>query len=68
MSIGKGFSSATRRLLVVALLAGTVVIVIIGSAAAVTFFDNITIGFREAGIVVGIVCGLFNIDKTWQKL
>ena len=39
-----------------------------GDLVSVTFFDNITIGFRETGIVVGIVCGLFNIDKTWQKL
>ena len=38
-----------------------------GDLVSVTFFDNITIGFRETGIVVGIVSGLFNIDKTWQK-
>ena len=39
-----------------------------GNLVSVTFFDNITIGFRETGIVVGIICGLFNIDKTWQKI
>ena len=35
-----------------------------GGLVSVTMFDNITISFRSAGAVIGIVCGLFNIDRT----
>ena len=35
-----------------------------GGLVSVSLGDAITIGFREAGIVIGIICGLFNIDKT----
>ena len=37
-----------------------------GGLWSVTFFDTLNIPFRETGIVIGIVCGLFNIDKTTQ--
>jgi hypothetical protein len=33
-----------------------------GGLWSVTFFDTLNIPFRETGIV----CGLFNIDKTTQ--
>ena len=31
---------------------------------SVSFFDAFTVPFRETGILIGIACGLFNIDKT----
>ena len=31
-----------------------------GGLWSVTFFDTLNIPFRETGIVIGIVCGLFN--------
>ena len=34
-----------------------------GGLWSVTFFDAFTLPFRETGILVGIACGLFNIDK-----
>tara|TARA_B100001063_G_scaffold192487_1_gene183744 strand:+ start:1779 stop:2186 length:408 start_codon:yes stop_codon:yes gene_type:complete len=34
-----------------------------GGLWSVTFFDSFTVPFRETGILVGIACGLFNIDK-----
>ena len=37
-----------------------------GGLWSVTFFDTLNIPLRETGIVIGIVCGLFNIDKTTQ--
>ena len=38
-----------------------------GGLLSVSFFDSITIGFRETAIITGIICGLFNIDKSWQS-
>ena len=38
-----------------------------GGLLSVSFFDNITIGFRETGVFTGVVCGLFNIDKALQS-
>ena len=35
-----------------------------GGLLSVTFLDSLTVPFRETGIVIGIVGGLFNIDKT----
>jgi len=35
-----------------------------GGLLSVTFYDTLNIPFRETGIVIGIFCGLFNIDKT----
>ena len=39
-------------------------VVVWGGLVSVSLGSAITIGFREAGIVIGILCGLFNIDKT----
>ena len=35
-----------------------------GGLWSVTFFDSFTVPFRETGILIGIACGLYNIDKT----
>tara|TARA_B100000676_G_scaffold273209_1_gene291732 strand:- start:1526 stop:1966 length:441 start_codon:yes stop_codon:yes gene_type:complete len=35
-----------------------------GGLWSVTFFDSFTVPFRETGILIGITCGLFNIDKS----
>ena len=71
-NVGEGKEGPGRRILRIcfsfAIASLGAAMVTWGDPMSVTFFDNITIGFREAGIVVGIVCGLFNIDKTWQKL
>ena len=37
-----------------------------GGLWSVNFFDTLNIPFRETGIVMCIVCGMFNIDKTTQ--
>ena len=34
-----------------------------GGLWSVTFYDSFTIPFRETGILTGIACGLWNIDK-----
>ena len=35
-----------------------------GGLISVTMFDNITISFRSTGALIGIVCGLLNIDRN----
>ena len=35
-----------------------------GGLWSVSFFDSFTVPFRETGILIGIACGLLNIDKS----
>ena len=69
--VGQGKEGPGRRILRIcfsfALASLGAAMVTWGGLVSMMFFDKITIGFIETGVYVGIVCGLFNIDKTWQK-
>ena len=69
--VGQGKEGPGRRILRIcfsfALASLGAAMVTWGGLVSMMFFDKITIGFIETGVYVGIVCGLFNIDKSWQK-
>ena len=39
-----------------------------GGLISVTISDSFVIPFRETGILIGIACGLFNVDRTFHSV